>query len=285
MAPYYIYHGSPSTLPASPFPLAISSYRRVELNQKFHQLWTKAGSSYGPFHPSHPHGLPSTWCQAAHQQDMESSSVVPAGFDCALMIWLLHTLDWKHVSTSLLECNDVYICPVLPPPLGSFKDHAKRLVSFIWRESSIKTFDTVTLIDILQIWKGIFTATQSFPPQSLAPCRAKVILLKCKPDRATPHPNHSLPSSQSKKQSLDGMRHCTLSTQPHLIVLYFSPCSLATFGNSQVYLYLRAFASAVPLPEMHFAPNICTDSVPIFLLVSTQISPYQAGLLLPFHIN
>lgn len=62
---------------------------------------------------------------------------------------------------------------MLPPPLGSFKDHAKPLVSFIWIESCIKTFETVTLTDILQIWKGVFIATQSFPPQSLAPHRAK----------------------------------------------------------------------------------------------------------------
>lgn len=35
----------------------------------------------------------------------------------------------------------VYICPILPPPLGSFKDLAKCLVSFIWIESSLKMFE------------------------------------------------------------------------------------------------------------------------------------------------
>lgn len=113
---------------------------------------------------------------------------------------------------------------MLPPPLGSFKDHAKPLVSFIWIESCIKTFETVTLTDILQIWKGVFIATQSFPPQSLAPHRAKVILLKSKPDHTTSVPNHSLPSSQSPEEGNEALRNLN-SPPPHLH--YSPPCSLA----------------------------------------------------------
>lgn len=130
---------------------------------------------------------------------------------------------------------------MLPPPLGSFKDHAKPLVSFIWIESSIKTFETVTLTNILQIWKGVFIATQSFPPQGLAPHRAKVILLKSEPDHTT-----SL-FQTTRCLHLGVLRRITrryaISAHPHLIFITLLLASLLVLEHSQVCLYLGALGT------------------------------------------
>ena len=47
----------------------------------------------------------------------------------------------KACLNSPLESGGVYICPKLLPPRGSFKYHAKDLVSFIWIKFFIKIFE------------------------------------------------------------------------------------------------------------------------------------------------
>lgn len=271
-----IYHGSLSILPLSPSLLA--SCRKELSRIKFPLGSNKGWWQSQSLPPSHPPWLPSSLCQAEHQQDMESPSVVPAGFDCAvtMMIWRSQMLDWKHVSTSPLQHNVIYICPILCPSLGSFKDHAKHLVSFIWIESSMKIFENSyshwRFADLEDSFHSY--AVLPFPSGSI---QRKVILLKSKPDHVTLlfHTAHCLPFRVNTKilRWFTSPDDTTVSTQLHLFFLSSPSCCLVCLWiPCQVHSYLRAFAPAVLYAWNVLCPTYLHSLGPGFLLVSTQMS-------------
>lgn len=128
---------------------------------------------------------------------------------------------------------------------------------FFYLESSIKIFETVTLIDILQIWEGVFIAAQFFPPQSLAPHRATVILLKAKPAHATLlfQTTHCFHGRVKTKVLRWLTRHHTIPLAPTSLSSPLLCAPLPVFEHLQAFLYLRAFAPAVPQPGTRFAPS------------------------------